>query len=100
MFRSYERRVKSVSDLKRRFPEAVFMAVVDDSVSGMGFDYGPPDPPPSMETTYFISMYALHNEDEVIEWVKDHTRRDTNKPYQILSVKPVAINTTLSVSLG
>ncbi|MNC23977.1 hypothetical protein D3C75_720170 [compost metagenome] len=100
----YGQSVHTVKDFKKPANVgAKFMVVIDDSYSCMGADYGPPDPPPSMETHNTIRVVMLHDEAEVASWVKNHTESKgygSPKAYQILKVDPVTISTSISVSIG
>lgn len=99
----YNRRIKSVADLQTgEFSKARFLIVMNDSITAMGADYGPPDPPPSMETTHFTQLIALMDEAEVAIWAEDHinnTRWGKPAPYQILRIEPVTITTTVSIKV-
>lgn len=97
----HKRKINRVSDLTGPLAAAKFIAVIEDSISCMGDNYGPPDPPPSMETTHFTRIVALMSEEEVVEWVNMHTQDSVRPaPYKILKIEPVTINTSVSVSLG
>jgi len=100
----YRQSVYAVSDFtkKQEVVGAKFMVIQDDSYSAMGADYGPPDPPPTMETHKTLRCIMLHDEAEVEQWVRQEEERSTysKKPYKIFKVDPVTINTSISVSIG
>lgn len=97
----YRQSVHTVKDFKKKeVDSAKFMVVEDDSYTAMGHDYGPPDPPPTMETHNTIRVTMLHTEEEVVAWVKQRSEDRYAKAYQIFKVDPVNINTSISVSLG
>lgn len=100
----YQQSVYTIRDFKKPTNVgAKFMVVIDDTYSCMGDDYGPPDPPPTMETHNIMRVVMLHDEAEVQAWVKNHTERKgfgSPKAFQIFKVDPVTINTSISVSIG
>lgn len=103
LYDTYKRQVHKVSDFnKPEIQGAKFMVMIDDSYTSMGHNYGPPDPPPSMETHEIIKCIMLHSEEEVVAWVKEQTNDNSwkKKAYKIFKVDPVNINTSISVSLG
>lgn len=97
----YRQGVHGVKDFaKKEVVGAKFMVIEDDSYTAMGADYGPPDPPPTMETTHIIRCTMLHDEAEVSAWVKKRAEDRYAKAYKIFKVDPVTINTSISVSIG
>jgi hypothetical protein len=77
-----------------------FIVLVSDSYSAMGFDYGPPDPPPSMETTEYVSVVAIKDEEELIAWIADHTRRSHHKAFKVIKYQPVTIETQVKITVS
>lgn len=100
----YRQSVYGVKDFagKKEVVGAKFMVIQDDSYSCMGADYGPPDPPPSMETHQTLRCIMLHDEAEVAQWVREQEDKNSysKRAYKIFKVDPVTINTSISVSIG
>lgn len=89
--------ISRVSEL----PESTqFVLIYDDSYSEMGHDYGPPDPPPTMETVNHTSVIGFDTEAELIEWVTRNDSSYSKKRFVILPFKPLKIQKELSIKIG
>jgi hypothetical protein len=71
-----------------------FFAVLDDSLSYMGADYGPPNPPPSMDTINILRVIPFSSKEELDDWVSDKINDRFTKGYKIFSVKPMLVKVT------
>lgn len=79
----------------------MYLVLVDDSRSYMGLDYGPPDPPPSMETMNFVRVIPLESDEQLRVWVEHHTKPSaytTPKPFKVFQVSPVEIRTRVEIN--
>lgn len=88
--------IKSPSDFTKH-KEADYLLILGGSITALGDDYGPPDPPPRMETTYYPEIYAL-NKEQVENWVKDNQKSYRPKEYKILKIEPVEVKTEVTIS--
>lgn len=94
------RSLTKISDYDKHNPK--FIILVDETHGYMGADYGPPDPPPTMEYETRANYTALMSEEEVIDWIKDNqeTKYGSPKKFKVFKIEPVSINTEIKVSLG
>lgn len=79
-----------------------FLVIHDSSYSAMGHDYGPPDPPPSMETTYTTVTVAFDTEEELLAWI-EHNNSQPNyskKKFVVVPYKPLVVKSEVKISLG
>ena len=100
MFREYNHRVDYISDFNQKYAKNKFVVLVEDTISYMGADYGPPDPPPSMEHERVIRAYSFENEEQVTNWIKNHIKQTRPAPYQIFKVESLSVKTEVKLSLG
>lgn len=77
-----------------------FIAMIDDSYSAMGDDYGPPDPPPQMETHHLIQIITFDSEESLLEWIKFNTASRSPKNVKVLPYSPVNISTEIKISIS
>ncbi len=79
-----------------------FIVVQEYTESHMGANYGPPDPPPSMETSTYIKLRGFKTKEEVAEWVKQEkeSRYSNNKPFKVFAIEAMTIKTDITVSFG
>jgi hypothetical protein len=74
-----------------------FIALVNSSYSKMGDDYGPPDPPPTMETYEEIQVISFDSEDSLSIWIKENSESRSKKVFQILKYTPVKVSTEIKL---
>lgn len=94
------RSLRQLSDFDKHQPK--FIVMYDETFSYMGADYGPPDPPPQMESETRAQMIALHSEEELAEWIRENQgfQYSRPKPFKVFRLEPVTVKTEISISLG
>jgi hypothetical protein len=94
---------RSIDRLKDfdKLPNTKFIIVCDKTESHMGADYGPPDPPPKMETSTYLTMVGLDTEEQVTDWILDKAKKtsSTGGPFKIFKITPVTIKTEVKITL-
>lgn len=95
--RRFTKRVSHVADIP---PTTQFIVLHDDSYSAMGHDYGPPDPPPSMETTYHLTTLAFDTEEELLEWITQNEASRSKKRFVAMPYKPLSVQSEIKIKLG
>ncbi len=90
----------SLSDYDKVKP--AFIVMYDETHGEMGADYGPPDPPPTMEYHTRATIIDLADEAELLEWLKQNqeTKYGAPKKVKVFSLQPVSVQTNVSISLG
>jgi hypothetical protein len=68
----------------------------------MGADYGPPDPPPSMETSTYIGIHGFKTKEEVATWIKQENENKFSrpKPFKVFAIEALTVKTDVTVSFG
>lgn len=94
------RRLKTISDYTKLKPK--FIIAYDECFSYMGHDYGPPDPPPSMEYDTSATYLAMESEEEVLAWIKENQETKYGKPkqFKVFEFNPVNVTTEVKISFG
>lgn len=94
------RSLRELSDYDKHQPK--FIIMWDETHSYMGADYGPPDPPPQMESETRAQVIALHSEEEVAEWIKENQTTQYGRPktFKVFRIEPVIVKTEVSISFG
>jgi len=89
-----------LSDFDKHSPN--FIIVKEYTESHMGANYGPPDPPPSMETSTYLSIRGFKTKEEVVDWIKQEkeSRFSGNKPFKVFAIDAMTIKTDITVSFG
>ena len=77
-----------------------FIVFLDDSFSCMGDNYGPPDPPPRMETHNTVRLIAFDTEESLTSWIKSNSESYSKKSFKILPYKPLTLSTEVKISLS
>lgn len=98
MTQFYKHHVSQVSDFAKFKTE--FIIVLDEQMSYMGADYGPPDPPPSMETMNYVSVIAIENQEQLQEWVQQNQGNRYPKAFKIFRIAPVNVTTEVVVKFN
>ncbi|MNG30502.1 hypothetical protein D3C84_1161280 [compost metagenome] len=66
----------------------------------MGHDYGPPDPPPQMETETLMRMLAFETQEQVLRWIEYHNKSSRPNTFRIFKVEGVKLVTEVKLSLS
>ena len=100
MTKFFRRRLNSLSNYDTLKPK--FIIAYDETFSYMGANYGPPDPPPSMEYETRAVYIALMDEQEVIDWIKENqeTKYVTPKKFKVFQFNEVNVTTEVKISFG
>lgn len=77
-----------------------FLVLLDDSFSCMGDNYGPPDPPPTMETHNIVRLIAFDTEESLTSWIKSNSESYSKQSFKILPYQPLKISTEVKISLS
>lgn len=79
-----------------------FIVVQEYTESHMGANYGPPDPPPSMETSTYISIRGFKTKEDVAAWIKQEreSKYSGNKPFEVFAIDAMTVKTDITVSFG
>jgi hypothetical protein len=87
--------VNTIEDLEKAGAE--YFVIYDESMSYMGADYGPPDPPPSMETKKYLGFIAFTNQAELSDWVLKSQTEGRKQKIKIFKYdpKPFYIKTSI-----
>lgn len=92
--------ISRLSDFDKYTPN--FIVVQEYTESHMGANYGPPDPPPSMETSTYVSIRGFKTKEEVATWIKQenegHFSRPT--PFKVFAIDAMTVKTDITVSFG
>ena len=91
---------KYISHVNSIPKETKFIVLVDDSFSAMGADYGPPDPPPRMETTNYIQTIAFESEESLLSWIESNSKSRSPKNIKVIPYSPLNIKTEIKISLS
>lgn len=77
------------------------MILINQSESHMGADYGPPDPPPSMEITHSVRIIQLYSDKEVLDWIEQYSNKKYRSPekFKVIKIEPVKIKTEVTISM-
>jgi hypothetical protein len=92
--------ISRLADFDKHSPN--FIVVQEYIESHMGADYGPPDPPPSMETSTYVSIRGFKTKEEVAAWVKQEkeSKYSNSKPFKVFAIDAMTIKTDITVSFG
>lgn len=92
--------ISSLADFDKYSPN--FIVVQEYTESHMGANYGPPDPPPSMETSTYISIRAFKTKEDVAAWIKQEreSKWSTPKPFKVFAIDAMTVKTDITVSFG
>jgi hypothetical protein len=90
----------SLADFDKHVPN--FIVVQEYTESHMGANYGPPDPPPSMETSTYIGIRGFKTKEDVAAWIKQEreSRYSGGKPFKVFAIEAMTIKTDITVSFG
>lgn len=79
-----------------------FIVVQEYTESHMGANYGPPDPPPSMETSTYVSIRGFKTKEEVAVWIKQENegRFSRPTPFKVFAIDAMTVKTDITVSFG
>jgi hypothetical protein len=93
--------IRSLSDFDRLCPKFKFAVMYEETISYMGADYGPPDPPPSMVSETVIRILAFETKEQVIEWVNYHTRPQYRRPapYKVFKIEGCQVSTEIKIDI-
>lgn len=89
------RTMSRLADFDRHAPN--FIVVQEETESHMGLDYGPPDPPPSMETSTYLGIRGFNSEEEVAAWIKQEKENRYSKPFKVFAVAAMTVKTDVTV---
>ena len=92
--------ITRLSDFDKHRPN--FIVVQEYTESHMGADYGPPDPPPSMETSTYLSIRGFSTKEDVGAWIKREKERSyaSSKPFKVFAIEGMTVKTDITVSFG
>lgn len=90
--------ITQISKLKTT--EYKYLILINQTNSYMGTWYGPPDPPPTMETVHSIAVNAIKTDKELLEWIDSNSKSYAPKVYQVISFSPVEISTTVAHTIN
>jgi hypothetical protein len=92
--------ISRLSDFDKHPPK--FIVVQEYTESHMGANYGPPDPPPSMETSTYMGIRGFKTTDEVAAWIKQERESpySKNKSFKVFAIDAMTVKTDITVSLG
>ena len=92
--------LSTLADFDKHPPK--FIVVQEYTESHMGANYGPPDPPPSMETSTYLSIRGFSTTEEVAAWIKqeNESKWSKPKPFKVFSVDAMTVKTDITVSFG
>jgi len=79
-----------------------FIVVQEYSENHMGADYGWPDPPPSVETSTYLSIRGFGSRDEISAWIKQEkeSKYSRETPFKVFAIDPMTVKTDITVSFG
>ena len=99
MTKFVRRYLRSTSDYVKYKPK--YIIAYDETFSYMGADYGPPDPPPTMEYETRATYLAMMSEEEVLEWIKENQESKFSKPkeFKLFEFNMVNVTTEVKISL-
>jgi hypothetical protein len=90
--------ITRLSDFDKHRPN--YIVVQECTESHMGSWYGPPDPPPSMETSTYLSIRGFSSQEDVAEWIKQESKSTYSKPFKVFYVEGMTVKTDITVSFG
>lgn len=92
-YKFYKHRISTLGelDVAQKERQINFLVINMSSMSYMGADYGPPDPPPKMETFNYFQMYGFSEMKEVREYLEDEVKDSPNKLslYRVIKVDSI-----------
>lgn len=90
--------ISQLSDFDKCQPN--FIIVQEYTESHMGANYGPPDPPPSMETSTYMSIRGFKTKEDVAAWIKQEReiKYSNNKPFKVFAIETMTVRTDITVS--
>ena len=74
-----------------------FLVLLDESKSYMGADYGPPDPPPQMESFNYIEILGFVDEPSLMKWIEENQNTKWGNPKQFKLLKVEELNVEMKV---
>lgn len=92
--------ISRLADFDKHSPN--FMVVHEYTESHMGFNYGPPDPPPSMETSTYLRIIGFKTKEDVAAWIKDQRDRQHSsiEQYKVFAIDAMSVKTDITVTFG
>lgn len=96
----YQRTINKVSDITGELLEAQYLVIYNDSIAHMGANYGPPDPPPQMETTYFVRNILFNTQEQLLAWIESNNGPYLKKTFKVYKIEPVTIRTKVEITLS
>ena len=94
-------KTKGINNARSVASDTVIIVMYDYSYSRMGDNYGPPDPPPQMETVTEVKMYQFSSEEDFKEWVQDNeaSRFGRIDNWRAFRVAAIAVKTRIEIDL-
>jgi hypothetical protein len=79
-----------------------FIVVQEYTESHMGANYGPPDPPPSMETSTYLSIRGFKTKEDVAAWIKQEreSKYSRETPFKVFAIDAMTVKTDITISFG
>lgn len=95
-------KTKGINNAQGVDPSTVIIVMYDYSYSRMGDNYGPPDPPPQMETVTEVKLYQFSSDEDFKEWVQDNeaSRFGRIANWRAFRVAPITVKTRVEIDLG
>lgn len=92
--------INRLTDFDKYSPN--FIVAYEYTESHMGLDYGPPDPPPSMETSTYVGIRGFLTKEEVAAWIKqeNESKSSRSKPFKVFAIEAMTVKTDITVSFG
>ena len=92
--------IRRLADLDKYSPN--FIVVYEYTENHMGLDYGPPDPPPSMETSTYVGIRGFSTKEEVAAWIKQENESKFSRPqpFKVFAIEALTVKTDITVSFG
>jgi hypothetical protein len=91
--------ISRLSDFDKSKPN--YMVMHEYTKSQMGADYGPPDPPPVMETKTYIGMIGFSTREEVASWIKQNAEATYKvSAFRIFAIEEMSFKTDITISFG
>lgn len=89
-------RTKSINSINDITEDTKFIVFLDYSYSAMGADYGPPDPPPTMETHNSVQLLAFYSDEELKSWIELNSKKN----FKVIQYQPLLFTISTEIKFS